>query len=58
MIRVKVTAEDRPYAQDYEAWLMGWVTIDGDQILALVAEGKGDTPWTINVDRIQLWEEV
>jgi len=57
VIRVRILKEDRPYAEDYEAWLLGWVTHEG-RVMGMIAENKGDTPWMIHLSRIELWEEV
>jgi hypothetical protein len=57
VIRVRILKEDRPYAEDYEAWLLGWVTCEG-RVMGMIAENKGDTPWMIHLSRIELWEEV
>lgn len=46
---------DARYAEDYEAWLLGWVNFEG-RVMAMVAEEKGDTPWMIDQSRILLWE--
>lgn len=55
MIRVMVRKGDARYAEDYEAWLLGWVNFEG-RVMAMVAEEKGDTPWMIDQSRILLWE--
>lgn len=53
MIKVVVLKEDAPYAEDYEAWLLGWVTHE-KQIMAVVSENDGDPVWLVPMERIRL----
>lgn len=55
MIRVRILKEDAPYAEDYEAWLLGWVNFEG-RVMGMIAEDAGDAPWMIHMSRIQFWE--
>lgn len=52
-MQVVVLKDDAPYAEDYVAWLMGWVTYEG-RVMALVAQQDGDPPWMIHMSRIRL----
>lgn len=56
MTKVVVLKDDAPYAEDYEAWLLGWVTHEGN-VMALVAQEDGDPVWMVHLTRIRLWSQ-
>lgn len=53
MIEVVVRKDELPYSQDYDAWLVGWVVLDGE-VKGLVVEDHLDSPWLVVCNRIEV----